>query len=119
LKTGTVSTSLQKPPDANALQRVSGGFDSCETTENVLTLGSLFVGARLVLRCRKDWRDATVIAISPDKITLAVGSPNGGTYRVRRPPDSALFLDGAIPVLGEFPTTSTWRAGFVRYEARW
>lgn len=72
-----------------------------------------------MLRCRKDWRDATIIQISPDKITLAVGSPNGGTYRVRRPPDSTLFLDGAIPVLGELPTTSTWRAGFVRYEARW
>jgi len=114
-----VSTHLQKPPDANVLPHVSGGFDSFATTENVLTLGRLFVGARLVLRCRKDWRDATIIQISPDKITLAVGSPNGGTYRVRRPPDSTLFLDGAIPVLGELPTTSTWRAGFVRYEARW
>jgi len=119
LKTDSLSTYLQEPPDANALPHVSGGFDSFETTENVLTLGSLFVGARLVLRCRKDWRDATVIAVATDKITLAVGSPSGGTYRVRRPPDSKLFLDGSIPILGEAAIAATWRAGFVRYESRW
>jgi len=114
-----VSASIQEPPDKDALSSLSGGFDSPETIENALTLGSLFVGARLVLRCRKDWRDATVIAVSIDKITLAVGSPNGGTYRVRRPPDSILFQDGAIPVLGELSATSTWRAGFAHYETRW
>jgi hypothetical protein len=114
-----VSANIQEPPDKNAQPSLSGVFDSPERIENALTLGSLFVGARLVLRCRKDWRDATVIAVSIDKITLAVGSPSGGTYRVRRPPDSPLFQDGAIPVLCEEALRATWRAGFVRYESRW
>jgi hypothetical protein len=80
-----------------------------------LTLGSLPVGARLVLRCRKDWRDATVAAVSSEAITISVGSASGHTYRVRRPPASLLFLDGSIPVLGE----GCWRSGRVRYDLRW
>ena len=114
-----MSANIQEPPDKDALSSLSGGFDSPETIETALTLGSLFVGARLVLRCRKDWRDATIIAVSIDKITLGVASPSGGTYRVRRPPDSLLFLDGSIPVLCDEAISATWRAGFVRYESRW
>lgn len=91
------------------------GLGVSENTENVLTLGSLPVGARLILRCRKDWRDATVAAVSLEGITLSVGSASGHTYRVRRPPDSLLFLDGSIPVLGE----GCWRAGRIRYDLRW
>jgi hypothetical protein len=92
-----------------------GGLDASTTSEDILTLGSLHVGARIVLRCRKDWRDATVAARSPEAITLSVGSPSGHTYRVRRPADSPLSLDGSIPVLGE----GSWRAGRVRYDLRW
>ena len=80
-----------------------------------MTLGSLPIGARLVLRCRKDWRDATVSAVSLEAITLSVGSASGHTYRVRRPHDSPLSLDGPIPVLGE----GCWRANRVRYDLRW
>jgi hypothetical protein len=80
-----------------------------------LKLAALPVGARLILRCRKDWRDATVVAASIESITLSVGSPTGRTYRVRRSPDSPLSLDGSIPVLGE----GSWRAHFARYDARW
>ena len=80
-----------------------------------MTLGSLPVGARLILRCRKDWRDACVAAVSLEGIILSVGSPSGHTYRVRRPHDSLLSLDGSIPVLGE----GGWRALRVRYDLRW
>jgi hypothetical protein len=93
----------------------SVGLDASQSTENILTLADLPVGARLVLRCRKDWRDATVAAVSPEKITLSVGSPSGHTYRVRRASDSLLSLDGSIPVLGE----GCWRVGRVRYDLRW
>jgi hypothetical protein len=81
----------------------------------VTTLGSLPVGARLILRCRKDWRDAAVASITPESITLSVGSPSGHTYRVRRAPDSPLCLDGSIPVMGE----GSWHANRVRYDFRW
>lgn len=73
------------------------------------------IGARLILRCRKDWRTATIAAITPDKIVLSVASPSGHTYRVRRPLDEPLSLDGSIPVLGG----GCWRAGLARYDVRW
>ena len=81
----------------------------------LLTLADLPTGARLILRCRKDWRTATVSAVEPERVVLSVASPTGNTYRVRRPPDSLLSTDGPIPVLGE----GCWRAGFARYDARW
>ncbi|HYE15350.1 MAG TPA: hypothetical protein VD968_12960, partial [Pyrinomonadaceae bacterium] len=58
-----------------------------------------------------------VAAFEPDtgRVVLSVASPSGHTYRVRRPPGSALSLDGPIPVLGE----GTWRAAFARYDLRW
>ncbi|MBC7933476.1 MAG: hypothetical protein H7Z38_23185 [Rubrivivax sp.] len=79
------------------------------------TLGSLPVGARLILRCRADWRTATVAAIGPERVILNVASPTGHTYRVRRPHDAALVFDGHVPVLGE----GCWRAGLARYDVRW
>jgi hypothetical protein len=108
----------------DALDASTGGpssltnpYDSVDAPDSsgVVTLGSLPVGARLVLRCRRDWRDATVAAVEPDRVVLSVASPSGHTYRVRRPSDSALTLDGQVPVLGE----GHWRAGRVRYDARW
>jgi hypothetical protein len=93
----------------------SDGLNVSSATENILTLGDLPTGARLILRCRKDWRDATVAAVSFETITLSVSSPSGHTYRVRRPADSILSPDGSIPVLG----TGCWRAGRVRYDLRW
>jgi hypothetical protein len=81
------------------------------------TLGSLPVGARLILRCRKDWRAATVAAFDTERgrVVLSVASPSGHTYRVRRPQDSPLAHDGHFPVLGE----GCWRAGLARYDVRW
>lgn len=83
--------------------------------EQTYTLDALPTGAHLILRCRKDWRDATVVAVTPEAVTLSVGTPRGRTYRVRRPPDALLSFEGAIPVLGE----GSWRAGFARYDTRW
>jgi hypothetical protein len=81
------------------------------------TLGSLPVGARLILRCRKDWRTATVATFDAvlGRVVLNVASPSGHTYRVRRPHDSLLAHDGHVPVLGE----GCWRAGLARYDVRW
>jgi hypothetical protein len=81
------------------------------------TLGNLPVGARLILRCRADWRAATVAAFDPAhaRVVLNVASPGGHTYRVRRPADSPLAHDGHLPILGE----GSWRAGLARYDIRW
>jgi hypothetical protein len=111
-----VSAQLQRPPDTESFAiALCGGLDASSHLEHTWTLAALPVGARLILRCRKDWRDATIIGVSLEKITLSVGAPSGRTYRVRRPPDSLLFFDGSIPVLGE----GSWRACFVNYDRRW
>lgn len=110
-----MSANVQRP-QGDATEIVAPcGLELSEREEKVLTLGDLPVGAHLILRCRKDWRDATVAAISLEAIILSVGSPSGHTYRVRRPHDSLLSLDGSIPVLGE----GDWHAGRVSYDSRW
>lgn len=130
-----MSTNFQGPPDAEAVALLApGGPDSstaeapaatpdtdaaaAETMTPLPTLSSLPVGARLVLRCRKDWRVATVSAVDPFGVRLNVASPSGHTYRVRRPADAALTHEGAIPILGEI-THAGWRAALARYDARW
>ena len=98
-----------------AVAALSDGLDASPSSEQSLTLATLPVGARLILRCRKDWRDATIVGVSLEKVTLSVGAPSGRTYRVRRPPDSPLSFHGSIPVLG----SGSWRASFVNYDRRW
>jgi hypothetical protein len=85
------------------------------TLTDAQTLGSLPVGARLILRCRADWRTATVASVEPERVVLTVASPKGHTYRVRRPTNAPLAFDGQIPILGE----GCWRAGLARYDIRW
>ena len=107
---------VYEPPAGAEFLPDTGGSSVFPALENsTLSLADLPTGARLILRCRKDWRNATVTAITIEAITLSVCSPSGHTYRVRRPPDSILLLDGSIPVLGE----GSWRVGLARYERRW
>lgn len=110
-----MSANDQGPPEAETTTSSFGGPQFIQPAEDPVKLATLPVGARLILRCRTDWRDATIVKISCDSVTLSVGSPTGRTYRVRRPPDALLSFDGLIPVLGE----GSWRAGFTRYDARW
>ena len=128
-----MSTNLERPPEVDALVAPSDGLNAFEPSENTATapspsenpqalelltpqtLRALPLGAHLILRCRKDWRDATIIAIAPDKITLSVNAPSGRTYRVRRPPDTALIIENSLPVIG----TGSWRVNFARYDVRW
>jgi hypothetical protein len=111
-----VSASVERPSSAEDFAALPDGPSSAQTTTlKAITLASLPVGAHLVLRCRKDWRDATIAARSIEHITLSVGTPKGRTYRVKRPPDTMVIFDGPFPVLGE----GCWRAGLVRYDARW
>jgi hypothetical protein len=108
-----VTNEMKRPPEACAVESTSGGLNLSLT--ETATLGSLPLGARLILRCRKDWRDATIVAVTTEAVTLSVFSPKGRTYRLRRPSDSPLAFDGSIPVLGE----GHWRTGLARYDARW
>ncbi|MBA3766049.1 MAG: hypothetical protein H0W99_03480 [Acidobacteria bacterium] len=111
-----MSASIERPSRAEeALKTLPDGLDSSETPSSTRTLSALQVGARLILRCRKDWRDATVVAVSLEHVTLSVCAPRGRTYRVKRSPDTIISEDGPVPVLGE----GAWRSGLVRYDARW
>jgi hypothetical protein len=108
-----VSEKLERPPQIGATESTTGGLDISQAER--ARLGSLPVGARLILRCRKDWRDATIVAVSLEVVTLSILSPTGRTYRLRRPSDSPIFFDGSIPILGEGP----WKTGLARYDTRW
>jgi len=114
----------ERPPEAPAHDATTGGLLLSADTLSAdaaaafaPTLGSLPVGARLILRCRADWRTATVAAFEAElgRVVLNVASPSGHTYRVRRPADSPLAHDGHFPVLGQ----GSWRAGLARYDVRW
>ena len=116
-----METTHERPPDARAHDATAGGL-LLSADEGAAppapTLGSLPVGARLILRCRADWRAATVAAYEAEsgRVVLNVASPTGHTYRVRRPADSPLAYDGHFPVLGG---DGCWRAGLARYDIRW
>jgi hypothetical protein len=110
----------ERPPEARAQAAPPDGLllsADAATTTTTTPLGSLPVGARLILRCRADWRAATVASFEPGagRVVLNVASPTGHTYRVRRPADAALTHDGHLPILGE----GQWRAGLARYDVRW
>jgi hypothetical protein len=106
---------LEGPPETTLSTADSDGPQAVPTPEQIPTLADLPLYAHLILRCRKDWRDATIIALSPEQATLSVSSPTGRTYRLRRPLSSPLIFDGPIPLLG----TGSWRNGLARYDARW
>ena len=120
-----MSTTFERPPDDSAATLTTlittGGLDSSTVVEAAAiptTLGALPLGSHLILRCRKDWRTATVVRIELDQITLSVSSPTGRTYRMRRPPDAPLTFAGSIPLLGD-TASSCWRAQLARYDVRW
>ena len=107
----------ERPPEAHAYEAPPDGLLLSTDVAQAATLGSLPVGARLILRCRADWRAATVASFETHlgRVVLNVASPTGHTYRVRRPADAALAHDGHLPILGE----GQWRAGLARYDVRW
>ena len=86
-----------------------------ETASVDCTLGQIPVGGRIVLRCRKDWRTACVVRTDGNTIVLSVVAPSGHRYRVKRPAETAMSIEGGIPVLGK----GDWRQAMVRYDFRW
>ncbi len=114
---GSPESAAEAAPDGGPFPSPPPDEFSAPPPAAALTLGALPLGARLVLRCRKDWRAAAVCAFESDlgRVVLSVASPPGHTYRLRRPADAPLTLDGQLPVLGQ----GTWRACFARYDLRW
>jgi hypothetical protein len=80
-----------------------------------MTLAELHIGSKLLLRCKTDWRDATVVAIREERVTLLVCSPTGYSYKVRKDADEELDFHGDIPLLGE----GDWKEEIARYDVRW
>ena len=89
-----------------------------ETPETQITLRDLPVGARLLIRSKKDWRVAVISKFDEEKATLIVCSPLGRTYRLRRLLDAEIIFDGKIPIL-KTETEENWRENFSKYDWRW
>ncbi|MFN0277636.1 MAG: hypothetical protein ACKVRN_03435 [Pyrinomonadaceae bacterium] len=89
-----------------------------ETAKTQITLASLAVGSRLLVRSRLDWRFAAVSKVSDDRIVLTVCSPTGRTYRLRREREAQILIEGTIPILPH-DKADDWRENFSRYDHRW
>ncbi len=89
-----------------------------ETTETLITLGELPIGARLLIRSKTDWRSAAVSRINAETVTIIVCSPKGGTYRLRRALEAEIIFDGFIPIL-KIQSDEDWRENFTKYDFRW
>lgn len=89
-----------------------------KTAAKQLTLADLPIGARLIYRAKADWRCAVLSFIADEKATLIVCSPTGRTYRLRRPLDAEIILDGTIPVMN-IEDEEEWRENFTTYDLRW
>ena len=83
-----------------------------------MTLASIPLGGRLLIRSKTDWRVAVVCRIAEDRITISVASPKGYNYRLRRATDASISFDGRIPFL-VIEDSDTWRENFSSYDARW
>ena len=80
-----------------------------------IALNTLPIGAKLLIRCKNDWRMAVVSANFEGKIILQICSPKGRTYRKSCAAETFINFDGAIPLLGE----GFWRDELVKYDFRW
>ena len=89
-----------------------------EASETQITLRALPIGARLLVRSKKDWRSAVVSRFFEDKATLIVCSPTGRTYRLQRILESEITFDGKIPILKN-DAPEDWRENFTKYDFRW
>ena len=89
-----------------------------ETAETQITLRELPIGARLLIRSKKDWRVAVVSQFYEEKATLIVCSPTGRTYRLRRLLEMEIIFDGKIPIL-KSDLEDSWRENFSKYDVRW
>lgn len=89
-----------------------------ETTKPQITLGDLPIGARIIVKCKKEWRGAVVSKSDGEKITLIVCSPTGRTYRLHRNLKTELIFEGEIPLL-KIVDIENWRENFTKYDFRW
>lgn len=89
-----------------------------ETSENLITLRELPIGARLLIRSKTDWRSAVISRFNVEKATLSVCSPTGRTYRLHRDLEAEIIFDGFIPIL-KIETEEDWRENFTKYDFRW
>ena len=91
-------------------------MEVAETKQMILS--ELPIGARLLIRSKKDWRSAVVSQFDEEKATLIVCSPSGRTYRLRRLLEAEIIFDGLIPIL-KISSEENWRENFTKYDFRW
>jgi len=89
-----------------------------EPSENLIGLGTLPLGARLLFRSRSDWRTAVVSRKTDDGVTLSVASPKGRNYRLRRDAELAVGIADGLYFLHS-QASDVWTDNFASYDSRW
>lgn len=90
-------------------------MDHGVTENSNLELRELPIGARVIIRCKFDWRSAAVSAQREERTVLTIASPTGRRYRKSCPAETIVEMDGILPVIGD----GSWREKFVKYDGRW
>jgi hypothetical protein len=89
-----------------------------EPSENLIGLGTLPLGARLLFRSRNDWRTAVISRKADDGVTLSVASPKGRNYRLRRDAELMVGIADGLHFLRS-ETNDLWTDNFASYDSRW
>ena len=89
-----------------------------KTPETQIRLSDLPIGARVLVRSRKDWRAAAIARIAEDCAVLTVCSPSGHSYRLTRDLATEIMIEGGFAILPS-ETDDTWRDNFSDYDIRW
>lgn len=87
-----------------------------KTDNKQIILSELYIGSRLLVQCKKDWRMAVVSKSFEDKTILQVCSPTGRTYRRKFASETVLQFEDGLMILGE---ENLWREDYVKYDHRW
>ena len=102
----------------SALELLPHELENQEDKMPDLELGQLPIGARLVVRSKKDWRNAAVSRIVEGTVVLTICSPSGHCYRLRRTVNEGVMLEGGIHVLAG-SHDDHWKDNFSSYDQRW
>lgn len=111
-------TEKKSLPDPTSGGDLRGASEIVEPAGDQIELHTLPIGARLLVRSKKDWRTAAVSRIGEEKIVLTICSPTGRTYRLYREPNVELSYEGIIPILKP-DADENWRENFTSYDMRW
>src|ERR1700745_778197 len=95
-------------PHSDDRSGVSFSAELDKASETKIKLSDLPIGARLLVRSRRDWRVAAISRTVEEVTVLTVCSPSGYSYRLRRDSSTGVIIEGNFAILPA-DYQNTWR----------